>query len=143
MSSLIDKIPLREVATGKAVSAEVYDGISPEHIADWDKKWRPVIVATQERLKKQNAPRSAHPQSSHWDWNKKTAAVKNLLAYRTFAIVCGGDTQGLMVVDTASHRSRLPDERGHNGQVLSYVEFLEVAHPGTGQSMCKCLNFEV
>ena len=29
MSSLIDKIPLREVATGKAVSAEVYDGSLP------------------------------------------------------------------------------------------------------------------
>ena len=32
-----------------------------------------------------------------------------------------------MVVDTASHRSRLPDEKGRDGQLLSYVEFLEVA----------------
>lgn len=127
MTTLIGSVPLREMASREVVYAEVYDGISQDHLSDWETKWRPAILATQVRLNAQGVPRSAHPQSSHWDWNKKAAALRMLLAYRTFAVVCMGDTQGLMVVETTSHRSRLPDDKGRTGQGLVYVEFLEAA----------------
>jgi hypothetical protein len=127
MTVLIGSVPLRELASGEAVYAEVYDGISKDHLSDWESKWRPIILATQGRLTAQGVPRSAHPQSSHWDWNKKAAALRMLLAYRTFAVVCSSDTQGLMVVETTLHRSRLPDDKGRTGQGLVYVEFLEAA----------------
>jgi hypothetical protein len=127
MTVLIGSAPLRELASGKVARAEVYDGISASHLSDWETKWRPIILSTQARLTAQEMPRAAHPQSSHWDWNKKAAALRMLLAYRTFAVTCGGNTQGLMVVETTQHRSRLPDYKGRVGRGLVYVEFLEAA----------------
>lgn len=75
------------------------------------------------------ATASAHPQSAHWDWNKKTAAFQNLLSYRMFAVTCALDTQGLMAVatDVVMHPSRLPDDKGRRGLGLVYIDFLEAA----------------
>ncbi|MCX8507838.1 MAG: hypothetical protein ORN49_02985 [Rhodobacteraceae bacterium] len=127
MTVLIGTAPLREVATGRVVTAEVFDGISQGNIDSWEKTWKPVIEATRARLAASGAPRSAHPQSAHWDWNRKATEVRKLLSYRTFCVVCGGATQGLMRVETVVHRSRNEDENGRAAQSLVYVDFLETA----------------
>ncbi len=127
MTSLIGTVPLRQVATSKVVRAEIYDGIAPEHLLNWEQKWKPIIAATQARLAAQGKPRAALPQSSHWDWNVKAEEIRKLLSFRTFAVVCGGDTQGLMLIENAAHRSRLSDDKGRTAQALVYVEFLETA----------------
>lgn len=127
MSVSIGTAPLREVATGTVVRAEVFDGIAPEHLENWERRWKPIIVATQARLTASNTPRSAHPQSSHWDWNRKAGEVRNLLSYRTFSIIWNGDTQGLMRLELVMHRARLVDEKGRAAQGLVYVDFLETA----------------
>lgn len=127
MTPVIGLLPLREVATGKAVQASIHDGIAPEHVADWATKWRPVIAATGARLKAKNAPITDYPQSMGWDWDKKASVFSSLLTYRTFAVIAAGDTQGMMAVELATHRSLLPDDRGLPGQGLVYVEFLEAA----------------
>lgn len=127
MSTFIGAAPLREVSTGRVVMAEVFDGISQAHIDSWEKSWRPVIEATRARLAASGTPRSAHPQSSHWDWNRKAEEVRRLLSYRAFSVVCDGATQGLMRVETVVHRSRVEDEKGLTAQGLVYVDFLETA----------------
>jgi hypothetical protein len=129
MSSLIASVKLRETATRQAVEAHVFDGIDQTHLSDWKTKWVPIVEATRQRLDAQGTGRAAYPQSVHWDWTKKVAAFQNLLAYRMFAVVCAGDTQGLMAVaaDAVRHPSQLPDERGRRGLGLVYVDFLEAA----------------
>jgi hypothetical protein len=127
MTSLVGTVPLRQVTTGKVVKAKIYDGISPEHLQNWEQKWKPVIAATQARLVGQGKPIAAIPQSSHWDWDMKAEEIRKLLSFRSFAIVCGGDTQGLMLVETVAHQSLMADEKGRTGQPLVYIDFLETA----------------
>jgi hypothetical protein len=80
------------------------------HLNDFERKWR-------------NDPSIRGEEHGHWDWRRKAASVSGLLGYRSFAIECGGDTQGMMIVTTIK-RCRLP-VRGNNHVV--YVEYLEVA----------------
>jgi hypothetical protein len=128
MSSLIGTVKLRETATNAAVVAEVYDGVDQSHLANWQTKWKPIIEATRVRLRQQGLDPNALLQSAHWEWDKKAAHFQQLLAYRMFAIVCNGDTQGLMAVATdPRHRTRLADDQGRTGLGLAYVDYLESA----------------
>lgn len=129
MSSHIGTIKLRETSTRNAVDADVFEGLDKTHLTDWENKWKPVVQATTKRLQAAGAIKSQYPQSSHWDWTKKAAAIQNLLAYKAFAVVCAGDTQGLMAVvaSAAAHPTRLPDDKGRTGLGLVYIEFLEAA----------------
>lgn len=128
MSLLIGTVKLRETATNAAVVAEVYDGVDQGHLANWLTKWKPIIEATRLRLEQQGADMSALPQSSHWEWDKKAAHFQKLLAYRMFAVVCNGDTQGLMAVATdPRHVTCLADDKRRTGLGLAYVDYLESA----------------
>ena len=84
----------------------------------------PELFGAMQRLKRAGVERAHWPQSQHWNWRRKTAALQGMLASPGFSIVCDGLTQGMMIVDAVKHQGRL---EGQRGQRLVYVEFVENA----------------
>jgi hypothetical protein len=67
--------------------------------------------------------RTGKPEDHHWDWKWKAGEWRPLLGYHSFAIVCGGELEGLMLVsDLKSARLQ-----AHFGKPIVYVEFLAAA----------------
>jgi hypothetical protein len=124
MSDVIARVPLILRDTGAEVEAELRDKIEESNLRDWDTKWKPMIDATQKRLKAQSIPRDKWPEDSHWSWRDKMASMRGLLSGATFCIECDGATQGMMAVNTAKQRALIEEQKG---QHLVYVEYLEVA----------------
>ena len=113
-------ILLLDKRTGELVPAELVETINEGHLASVEKEWMPVLLRGVRELVDQRQPL---PENRHWVWRDKVARIQGLLAYRTFAIVCEGQTQGLMQINTAV-TCRLP---GQVGKQLAYVDYLETA----------------
>lgn len=113
-------ILLLDKRTGEFVAAELVETINEGHLASVEKEWMPILLR---RLRELVAQRQPLPENRHWVWRDKVARIQGLLAYRTFAIVCEGQTQGLMQINTAG-TCRLP---GQVGKPLAYVDYLETA----------------
>lgn len=107
-----------------AVEAELWDDISPEHVALWTKGWKPEIDALRDRLTQDKVPRDKWPQDLHWDWSDKADATRTTLAYQRFALTCEDRLQGLMLVNLVKATARLPEQHGKH---LVYVEFVSTA----------------
>jgi hypothetical protein len=106
----ISLVYLEDRESEQLVEAGLYDCIQPNHLDDFDRRWKPC--------------RSALPeQHGHWDWRRKTTALAGQLSYRSFAIECLGETQGLMIVNTTK-RCHIPEQLNKH---LVYVDYLEVA----------------
>ena len=110
MSATISQVFLRDGASGRLVSADLYDSILPRHLDDHEQHWKPLIA-------------SQETQHGHWDWRKKMAYYSAKLSYQSFAIECLGKTQGLMIVNTMK-RGLIPSQANKH---LVYVEYLEAA----------------
>lgn len=123
MTADVSAIYLLDGATGAAVEAELHDAIEQGHLDDWQAKWRPALLTVLQELINRGVPRSKWPQSSHWNWAKKTARVQGLLAFRGFSVVALGETQGLAQIDLTK-ASREPSQVG---RPLVYLDYLEVA----------------
>ena len=123
---MITRVPvfLLDVATCNAVPAELLDAITEAQLADWEGEWLPELFKAIQRLHRAGVTRADWPQSRHWNWRKKAAALQGMLANPGFAIICGGVTQGMMLVDTTTKRCRIAEQAGKN---LVYVEFVENA----------------
>jgi hypothetical protein len=111
-------------SAGSAVQAELWDDISPEHVALWTKDWKPPIDAFRQRLIQDKVPRDKWPQDLHWDWSEKADATRKVLAYQRFALTCEDRLQGLMLVNLVSSTARLPEQQGKH---LVYVDFVSTA----------------
>jgi hypothetical protein len=105
------------------VPAELIDAIDGTHLDAVDSAWMPVLLRRLQQLVDQGAPRTDWPQSFHWDWRSKMDRIRGLLAFRTLALVCEGQLQGLMQVNTASV-CRMPEQAGKH---LSYIDYVESA----------------
>jgi hypothetical protein len=77
-----------------------------------------------QQLHRAGVERRHWPQSRHWDWRRKSEAVRGMLAFPGFSVVCQNLTQGLMLVDTVTMRCQIKSQAGKN---LVYVVFLENA----------------
>lgn len=124
MSIDISRIFLTNVSTGKPVEGELWDQITEKQLGDWEAEWQPAVTEALKRLNHAGVGRPNWPQSRHWDWRQKMAEIQGLLAYPGVSVMCEGVTQGLMIVNTASNRCRIPAQAGRE---LVYVEFLENA----------------
>lgn len=100
---------------GELVEALLADGIAEQHLVDVEERWRPMLEASRASRRRL--------EHAHWNWRAKMAAIRTLLAYRSFAVEQAGVTQGLMSVST-TESARLADQKG---KPLIYVEYLEVA----------------
>ncbi len=124
MSVTTSTVYLKKVATGERVAAELRDGIELAQLTSWQTQWLPARQRYLDTLKAAQAPASAFPQSLHWDWSKKAQEMQNLLALQGFCVVCEGVLQGLMRIDVAGERCKLPIQ---TRQDMVYVDYLEVA----------------
>ena len=79
------------------------------HLDDFQVLWKPRLLPSLE-------------EDSHWDWNAKHKATTSYLNYERFALECDQITQGLMMLELDSHRSRL-----ELGKSIVYVDFLATA----------------
>ncbi len=113
-------ILLLDKRTGKLLPAELVETINEGHLASVEKEWMPILLRRLRELVGQKEPL---PENRHWVWREKVARIQGLLAFRTFAVVCEGQTQGLMQVNTAV-TCRLP---GQVGKELAYVDYVESA----------------
>ena len=110
MSPTISNVFLEHVQSGQLVPAELYDCILPKHLDDRERLWGPLLASS----------RATH---SHWDWRGKVNLCARQLSLQAFAVECGGETQGLMLVDTTK-RARIPSQANKH---LVYVELVESA----------------
>ena len=124
MTVTVSGVHLFNVARGEAEVAELWDAITEEQLADWEGEWLPEQFKAIQRLRRGRVPRSEWPQSRHWDWRRKVANLRGMLAAPGFSLVCGGVTQGMMIAETVKSRCRFDSQRG---QHLVYIEFLENA----------------
>jgi len=88
----------------------LYDAVLERHLVDFEQAW-------------QAFPAPERIQHGHWDWRGKIASITGQLGFQSFAIECGDETQGLMIVNTIK-RSRLPQQ---TGQHLVYVDYVQAA----------------
>jgi len=109
---------LHKAENNTFVEASLFDQVTDEHLAMWSNEWVPVMKKHVGDLKLENAP-----EDSHWDWKKKLAEVGHLLSYQSFALICEGDLQGLMIVSNV--RSAKIQEQF--GKPIVYVEFVSTA----------------
>ena len=114
---------LLDVASNQLMPAELHEGISDKHLADWEAEWKPELELQLKALNQANVERTLWPQSRHWDWSEKKQAIESRLSDQCFALVCGGVTQAMMITNSIK-RCRL--EAQYN-QHLVYVEFIESA----------------
>lgn len=124
MTVEVSPIFLFSPQSGQPEAAELWDAITEKQLADWEGEWVPELFKALQRLKRAGVERKHWPQSRHWDWRRKTEALQGMLANPGFSIVCGGVTQGMMLVDTTMKRCRLESQKGKN---LVYVSFVETA----------------
>ena len=124
MTVEVTEVHLLDVASGEPVAAQLWHVITEEQLADWEGEWVPELFRAMQRLRRAGVERALWPQSRHWDWRRKVAELQGMLANPGFSIVCGGLTQGMMIVDAVKRRGRLDVQRG---QHLVYVEFVENA----------------
>ncbi|WP_031552598.1 GNAT family N-acetyltransferase [Parvularcula oceani] len=119
----ITPVVLIDAEKGTAVNAELWYEIADKNLTDWVAEWRPETRRQLASLRAENVEPALWPQSAHWNWVQKAAAIEGQLDAISFAVVADGMTQGMMTLD-ASHRSRVSDRRTDH---ILYVEFLEVA----------------
>lgn len=124
MSVTVSPAFLWHVERGESQRAELWDAITEQQLVDWEGEWMPELFKALQRLRRARVPRKSWPQSRHWDWRRKTAALQGMLAHPGFSLICDGVTQGMMIVDLTTKRCRLEAQKGKN---LVYVEYLENA----------------
>lgn len=109
---------LREGTTGSPVEASLFDEITDDHLLLWSTTWAP-------EMKRHVAanPLSSSPEDSHWNWRLKSLASGGLLSRHSFALLCGGELQALMIADDLGS-AKLP---GQFGLPLVHVEFIATA----------------
>ncbi|HEB55825.1 MAG TPA: GNAT family N-acetyltransferase [Gammaproteobacteria bacterium] len=137
MTELIGEVVLLDRENGNYEQAFVYEGICEQHIDDVERLWVPQIKANLSRIQNNDDIAALHIQDFHWNWRAKVTAFSRQLAYRSFALECGGQTQGLMYVNTTK-RCRL---EGQANQHLVYVEYLATA-PWNRPSLVGCPKYK-
>jgi hypothetical protein len=115
---------LKDRRTNEVVAAELVETIDESHLREFETQWMPVLLRRLITLVDQSRPQSEWPQSAHWNWRAKMERIRGLLAFRTFALICEGQLQGLMQVDTARKVCRHEEQAGKH---LAYVDYVETA----------------
>ena len=124
MKVTISQVHLLNVALDEPEAAELWHAITEKNLGDWEAEWMPEQTEAIRRLNREGVARRRWPQDRHWNWREKMAAIEGMLANPGFSIVCGGVTQGMMIVDTVGKRCRIGSQKN---QHLVYVEYVENA----------------
>jgi hypothetical protein len=109
---------LQDPQTGGLVEASLFDEVTDEHLRLWEQGWVPEM-----RAHRANRAPADTPEDSHWNWRNKANGWRALLGYQSYALVCQGELQGLMLTNDMTS-ARLPQQFG---KPIVYVEFLATA----------------
>lgn len=112
------EVYLRDGMSGKLIEASLFDEVTRAHLGLWERDWVPAMEAF-----RTGGTTGRKPEDSHWDWRRKAQAVRGMLGFHSFALVCGEQLQGLMMTnDVGSARLR-----EQFGKPLIYVDFVATA----------------
>jgi len=100
------------------VDAFICCGIIKKNLDDYEHKWLPMFEKARPKLKKAGVC----IEDANWDWNIKATVTEGLLAYDQFVIEVNGETQGMMIIETAKKTSKL-----QTGKPIVYIEYLASA----------------
>ncbi|WP_338499423.1 hypothetical protein [Delftia tsuruhatensis] len=123
MSVETSPVFLLDVSSGQPIAAALHDGITEQHLIDWEDQWVPALLEAVNRMKSAGIDRTKWPQSRHWNWRNKAQGFGGALANPGFSITCNGMTQGLMFLDLLK-KARISSQ---GGKELVYIEYLENA----------------
>lgn len=109
--------------SGAPVDALLLEQIDPQYTGVAESLWLTYIALQNASLVAAGQPIPTLDHD-HWKWTQKVTKTYNLLPTPTFAIQCNGDTQGMMMLETALHQCRLA---GQKSSPLVYVDLLASA----------------
>jgi hypothetical protein len=137
MSTHIDDIELLRANGNVVASAQIYLGLDERHLRDHELSWRPPMLQAARSAKARFTDRRGNVdvaklaaeiarlrlEDFHWDWRRLNAIFSVRSGCSGLAIECDGHAQGLMIIDTENHATRLAPK----GEMIAYVEFLTSA----------------
>jgi hypothetical protein len=137
MTVLIGEIELVRVSDNTVVSGQIFLGLDERHIRDHEIYWRPPMLQAARAVRakctdgvgKVDLPKllteigRMRLEDITWDWRQFNAIFAARSGCHGLAIECDGRTQGLMLIDTENHASRLDPK----GEAIAYVELLTSA----------------
>jgi hypothetical protein len=123
VKEIVQAVVLFNRTTGTFESAEVFRELDEKNLDDFDCLWRPPLQTRKNEFASWVEAAAANAQDSHWDWGEQARKANGSLQYETFAVECGGGTQGLMLVDLTKF-ARIDGQRGRE---LVYVERIATA----------------
>jgi hypothetical protein len=108
--------------------ADLIGRIQLEDVTSFEKRWLPPMEAKLEELRlagKLTAEEVTHwnVADGHWQWPAKVRDRVGQLQWASYALRCGGDTQGLMFVNLL-RRCRMPVQLN---QHMVYVDLVSTA----------------
>ncbi len=127
---------LIDTSTNQPAKAELWSPLVEAHLADWEAEWMPELFSQLRALNSAGADRKHWPQNRHWNWRNKIRAIERSLSNPSFAIVCAGVTQAMMITDLR-RRGRI---KSQNAEHLVYIDYLETApwnRPGLTQKQAR------
>ena len=75
MTVTVTEVHLFNVARSERETAELWHAVTEQQMADWEGEWMPELFRAMQRLRRAGVERRLRPQSRHWDWRKKVAAL--------------------------------------------------------------------
>lgn len=122
------------VAERKLVAGTLFFGIADRNLQHYEQKWLPELQKRRRETAKlhQAGHEIATVEDAHWDWAKKRLREQRApLGFSSYAVEVAGETEGLMQLELATHRSR-----ARASLHLVYVDYLSIApwnRPWPGQ----------
>jgi hypothetical protein len=102
------KVNLIRGDSNQSVEATLLDA-APRHVTSFQQDWKPML-------------RQFSQEDKYWDWAFKQRSADNHGRYECYAIEADEQTQGLMMIETQWHKSRISEN-----QPLVFVEAISAA----------------
>ncbi|RZJ85435.1 MAG: hypothetical protein EOO64_00670 [Massilia sp.] len=108
--------------------ADLIGRIELEDVTSFVQRWHPPMQAKIDDLRNagkltRDEVKNWNVADAHWQWPAKVTARSSHLEWASYALRCGGDTQGLMFVNLV-RRCRLPAQFN---QHMVYVDLVSTA----------------
>jgi hypothetical protein len=113
------------VAERKLVVGTLFFGITEQNLERYEQKWLPELLKRRREAPKLRAAghEIAVVEDAHWDWAKKMLREHRApLGFRSCALEVASETEGLMQVELATHRTRV-----NKNLNLAYVDYVSIA----------------
>jgi hypothetical protein len=104
-------------------SAQIFQELDQKNFDDFAKLWKPLLDKRRAEFPSWAAAAAGDAQDSHWEWMDKALAARRSMVQDTFAIECGAETQGLMLIEAP----RFGKLKEHQGREIVYVELAATA----------------